>query len=185
MRANNKDFKNLSRQLIVEALLELMKEKPYQDISVTEITKKADVARRTFYFNYSDKDDVLEEFLEMFGKRLFKRINEKTNERMSSKNFIRIYFEFWKEEIEFATILIKNNLFIRLFMLIEDDKIAFDNKLKEEVKNILTKEEENYFLIFHATGLWSLLELWVKNGAKETPEEMAKIYEKIIGVNLK
>ena len=37
MKASNHLYKNLSRQFIVEALLDLMNEKSYQDISVTDM----------------------------------------------------------------------------------------------------------------------------------------------------
>jgi AcrR family transcriptional regulator len=38
-----------SQSAIAEALLNLMKEKPYSKISVSEICKRAGVSRQTFY----------------------------------------------------------------------------------------------------------------------------------------
>ena len=48
-----------TRQLLRDALLALLKEKRYEEISVQDIIERADVARSTFYMHYMDKDDLL------------------------------------------------------------------------------------------------------------------------------
>ncbi len=42
-----------------QALVELMDKTPYDQITVTDITKKAGVSRMTFYRSYRSKDDIL------------------------------------------------------------------------------------------------------------------------------
>lgn len=48
-----------SQKWLVEALLALMREKPYRDIKIKDITNKAQVDRSTFYRNFSSKEDIL------------------------------------------------------------------------------------------------------------------------------
>ena len=48
-----------SKQMIKEALLSLMIEKPFDRISITDIVKKADINRGTFYAHYANTSDVL------------------------------------------------------------------------------------------------------------------------------
>ncbi len=48
-----------SQTQITDALFALMEEKQYQDISITEICKKANVSRQTFYSLFSSKDNVI------------------------------------------------------------------------------------------------------------------------------
>ena len=55
-----------TRQAIKEILLEELKTKPYSKITVTEICKKAEMNRGTFYLHYYDIDDVLNDILEDF-----------------------------------------------------------------------------------------------------------------------
>ena len=55
-----------TRQAIKEILLEELKNKPYSKITVTEICKKAEMNRGTFYLHYYDIDDVLNDILEDF-----------------------------------------------------------------------------------------------------------------------
>lgn len=47
-----------------DALIELAREKPYEDIAVKEVLDRADVGRSTFYTHFGDKDDLLESSIE-------------------------------------------------------------------------------------------------------------------------
>ena len=48
-----------TRAFLQRALVELMSEKDYQKISISEITDRAGLARPTFYLHYSSKDELL------------------------------------------------------------------------------------------------------------------------------
>ncbi|WP_143803627.1 TetR/AcrR family transcriptional regulator, partial [Oenococcus oeni] len=48
-----------SKQWLSEALIELMKTKDYQDISITEIAQKAELSRKTFYHSFKNKEAVI------------------------------------------------------------------------------------------------------------------------------
>ncbi|WP_211370370.1 TetR/AcrR family transcriptional regulator [Nonomuraea turkmeniaca] len=48
-----------TRRLIQEALVELVLEKSYDAVTVTDIINRADVGRSTFYTHFTDKQDVL------------------------------------------------------------------------------------------------------------------------------
>lgn len=50
-----------SRKLIRQAFFELLKEKSFEKITVTDIVKKADINRSTFYAHYPDVMGVVEE----------------------------------------------------------------------------------------------------------------------------
>ena len=51
----------LTKRLMKDALLELMEEKPFAKISVTELCERADVNRSTFYAHYADTAALLAE----------------------------------------------------------------------------------------------------------------------------
>ena len=48
-----------SKNMYVSALLELMNEKPYNQISISELSDKADLSRRTFYRLFNSMDEIL------------------------------------------------------------------------------------------------------------------------------
>lgn len=54
-----------SRRLINEAVAQLMQEKPLDKITVTDVVKRADINRGTFYAHYADVPDVLAQQMEV------------------------------------------------------------------------------------------------------------------------
>jgi AcrR family transcriptional regulator len=66
-----------TRDTLGDALVELMHEKPFDDITVQEVLDRAGVGRSTFYAHYKDKDDLLlsdvEDFFKMFSTMLTRR----------------------------------------------------------------------------------------------------------------
>lgn len=53
-----------SKYALSNALLTLIREKPYEKISIQEIAKRAYVSRTTFYNHFTDKDDVIRAILQ-------------------------------------------------------------------------------------------------------------------------
>ena len=56
--------KEQSREWIAEAFFNLLKKKKYESITVSEIVKKADLSRRTFYRVFENKYDIIKYMLE-------------------------------------------------------------------------------------------------------------------------
>lgn len=52
-----------TEQAIKEAFMELVKEKGYNQVTVSDICKKANINRNTFYLHYLDKDDLVGKML--------------------------------------------------------------------------------------------------------------------------
>jgi AcrR family transcriptional regulator len=65
LQKNSKSNRQVERtkSWIFEAVMHLMNEKPYDKITVSDITEKAGIARTTFYRNYTDKDEIIFEYL--------------------------------------------------------------------------------------------------------------------------
>lgn len=60
MRQNKVDRRSQrTRHLLMHAMVDLMREKRYDSITVQEISDRADVGRSTFYAHFTDKDDLL------------------------------------------------------------------------------------------------------------------------------
>ena len=58
-----KSYRNAvrSKTMIRQAFLELLQEKPYEKITVTDIAQRADLNRSTFYAHYPDVQGLIEE----------------------------------------------------------------------------------------------------------------------------
>lgn len=53
-----------SKKIITETLLRLMEQYPYSEITVKLILLESTVSRKTFYRNFSSKDDVLNSYID-------------------------------------------------------------------------------------------------------------------------
>jgi len=53
-----------TKSVIKDSLLEEMKSKPFADVGITHICKRADISRSTFYLHYGNLIDVLEEIID-------------------------------------------------------------------------------------------------------------------------
>jgi AcrR family transcriptional regulator len=51
------------------ALVDLMEKKPLEEISITELTKKAGVSRMSYYRSFDSKQHILEEHLQTIVRR--------------------------------------------------------------------------------------------------------------------
>ena len=79
-----------SKKMIRESLYVLMKEKPLNKISVTEICKKADVNRSTFYSYYTDIYDLHQKILKEFfllQRNVIKHIKETIRNKSALSEF--------------------------------------------------------------------------------------------------
>ena len=70
-----------TRRALREAMLDLMEEKGYDQVTVEELTDRADIGRTTFYLHYSAKQDLL---LEQFGELLDQLVDQLSQIPLSS-----------------------------------------------------------------------------------------------------
>ncbi len=107
----------LAVDCIYQALIQLMEIKPYEDITITDITKKAGVSRMAYYRNYREKDDILIDHL--------KKTLKKTESRISVRSDLA-QKDFWKESIRLRQKDPINELILRAGLLDKAFKIHLD-----------------------------------------------------------
>ena len=60
---SNREAKNFTKECVVQAFLQLLEEKEYQKITVSEIAKKSGVSRNAIYRNFKSKEMILKIYL--------------------------------------------------------------------------------------------------------------------------
>lgn len=172
-----------SRRWITKALLELMMEKPYEKISITEIATEADVVRRTFYRNFESKEDVIKTYIESIFKgfiELMKENHEDQNEVVAAD-----FFKYMNRHKVFLKLLEENNMFDLILQVFEERLNEFDEKYQKEPYKSMTETYKKYHNAFHTAGMWYMLETWLKSGMEESPEELGEIFTNVMTNNLK
>ena len=68
-----------TKKLLKQALAQLMDEKEFKDITVRDITERADLNRGTFYLHYTDTYDILNKIENEILFNIQSMVDEKTN----------------------------------------------------------------------------------------------------------
>lgn len=164
-----------SKQMLLIALLELMEYKPYSSISIKELAECAGLDRKTFYRNFTSKEEVLclrlQEMCQVYIKEL------RGLPRLTSYAGTKAYFQICSQHLHFFMLLKKNNL-LPLVLIKFDEYLSELNTLF--LDNPLYREKSPYELYYQAGGFWNVTIRWLEGGAKESPEEMAQIIGEIM-----
>ncbi|MBE6688994.1 MAG: TetR/AcrR family transcriptional regulator [Ruminococcaceae bacterium] len=169
-----------------KALISLLEEKAFEYITVSEICKRAEVNRSTFYLHYENTADLLNEtarfllndFAAYFNVDV-ENITEKFKaDSLDELNFIsdaylHPYLSYIKENrILFSTILSHsvsfgfNEIFQRLY-----DNIF--NPILEKYNYPAT--DRKYAMMFYLNGITAVVTEWLKDGCQKTIEEVSQI----------
>lgn len=165
--------KQKSRRIIMDAFVELLREKDIEKISLIEIANKANVNRGTIYLNFTDKYDVLEQCIEENLSEVFKdcRENIDANEIASSKESILMVLEQLEKRFDFYRSLLKNTNFSAFRRSIHDEvvrTIRAIGAIREDAKEL----QSEIAIEFLASGISGALEWWFKNGDNYPAEQM-------------
>lgn len=167
-----------SSSWIYDALAELMKEKKYAEITVTEIVEKAKLGRATFYRNFDSLDDVLrlkcdETFNELYEYLVeYYRTNSILNTGINTV-FIKPFLRYWYVNSLIIELLIKANR----FDIINE---SFTNMFKlflphlNKSHDIIWKHMD-YFVAIRSGVAINVLIQWIKNDKNIAPDDLADL----------
>lgn len=191
-----------TRRVIRQCLTELLKTKRIQDITVREISEKADINRGTFYLHYRDIFDLMEQIENELLEELEDVLNHfKASDLLSNPAlvFTRV-FHLVKENSDMVSILIGQNGDINFVNRLKD--IVREKCLKDWMElfrpgagggrqtsrssqnTLLDDSAFEAYYSFTVTGCIGLVQYWLDSGLKETPEQLASLVEQIISKGL-
>ena len=158
-----------SRKRIVDSLICLLGKKSYESITVSELCRKAQVDRRTFYRNFRNKEDVMEFHISALKEEYLSFLNrlEKRNIRSMAES----QFVFWKKHLPFLTSLQSRSALSGLLLQTSNEFIP---TVYLQYHNDLPSHFE-YKARFVIGGFVNILLYWIETGTKEDPEEIAEI----------
>lgn len=172
--------KTESKQYIKKALTLLLQDKPFEQISISDITRKAGINRGTFYLHYKDKYDMLKQFKEELLTNLYTIL--RNNHHDTDRYTILVNtFAYLQSDFEF----------IQAFSMISS--MNFSKTIKDFVLDIILEFPQSktvisehygvpypYAIEVYLASIESLISLWVSTGGKETPQEMTTIISKVL-----
>ncbi len=164
LRMSNEESNRLTRECLQTALIHMMSEKPFEQITITELVKRSGVSRTAFYRNYASKDMILTELSNAFFGELTKSLSGV----VTREDFYRWYLDAFQTVHNHAAtfqLLMQSHLPKR--------KLIGTDVILEKVRPSATPEE-HYRLVALENGFAAILASWFLSGMKESVEFMAR-----------
>ena len=177
-----------TQALLKDGLTELMQTKPVQNITVRELTDYVNLNRGTFYLHYRDIQDLLEHLENDILDEFIEITNAHQPQDMKGKPFPLI--------CDLYKFLEKNSDFVKL-VLVNNQEQNFMNRIKEIIRERCVNDWDEIFAnadprlseiysSYVLSGCIGIIENWIRNGTRQSPEELARYTEDITlnGLNI-
>jgi len=166
---------------ILEALLELSKEKSINEISIRELTERAKIHRNTFYIHYTDVYGILDDLENHMCTVAAEATEQFTPQQLreNASDVLEIIFSYLKERREYCMLMLENRT-----------RISVGQKVLESVfEKYLTAFEDSCdrqafaFQVqfrYCTSGVIGIVLYWIERGCMESPKEMAELTGKLM-----
>ncbi len=157
-----------TKKAIYYALKELLKEQPFNKITINDIAKQCNINRQTFYYHFIDKEDLVEWICK---EEMGSVLNSKDKCQTWQEKFLAVFTLMLDEKLFIVNIyhsvsleILRDNLYRLVFPIIyeEIDKISKNNQLAEQEKVFITD--------FYKYAFVAIVLDWVKNDMQEDPK---------------
>ena len=172
-----------TRKLIYQTLLELMKEKTFEEIKVSDICSKAMINRSTFYAHYEDKYELLVDFLSNLKEEFAHELNESCKENLSIREYYIRLISLFLDHIDskrdvYNSVMINNRSSIMMDILLSVVNDDIVKRFKENDINLKVPTE--VISKFYLGGVINIGMDWLSNSGKYTKEEILDYLELLI-----
>ncbi len=171
-----------TRLQLRQAMMELLGRKSVQEITVRELTRLADVNRGTFYRHYRDIYDFLEQTEEGLIAEFTAVLDAYSNEslRIGLVPILTDVFTFARRNAGLCEALLDMRVDQRFFQRLSG--LLYERCVGEWQGLYALGEIErgSYVLEFVMAGAVSLIRTWTARGFDRTPEEMARLADRLI-----
>ena len=176
-----------TREAIFLAFTELLSEKNFNQITVSDIIQRADIGRATFYAHFETKDFLLKELCEELFCHIFDSINEEDHQHKhifqcddQDSVFEHLFLHFQKNDNQILELLScqNNELFLSYFKtnllrLVESQIDTFSSQKASKLPH-------SFYVNHIASTFVETVRWWIQNKMVETPEEITEYFLTVI-----
>lgn len=163
-----------SLQQLAGGLFYHLKCRPFTDIPVTDICRKAKVSRRTFYRNCERKEDLILYCTDVLVSELLGQVDFRERD---PRKLYTDFFQYWEMHRSFLEQIYRNrlfDLFLTEFVTVCNSSMRYplqEDSLKTSADRELHRRYSNIFII---GGLGLMLREWAAEGFAHSAGELAE-----------
>lgn len=168
-----------TRETLFDTLIQLLKEKEFERITIQEIADRADVNRGTVYLHFEDKYDLLNRCIESYLVRLNDSCLPIEPSESPEVSLLRT-FRYLEDSADIYSVLIRSEgmaaFRLRLSELLRQgveqqfDRLVADDRLNKEIS-----------IQFVTTAIVGLFEWWIARSMPYSAEEMVRQLMLLLG----
>jgi AcrR family transcriptional regulator len=166
-----------TRKWLQNALIELMKEKPFEDIQITEIAERAQVSRPAFYLHFRSKEDLLLSHVDMIFNEFHEELSiEIQRGNIDQKASAVMFFQYWERYADTLNLVIQADT---SNILLERLKEYVEIMLNEKMPKMGSSARDplrDYRIGFISGGAYMLLTQWILQKMPISAEKMGILF---------
>ena len=164
-----------SSELLYKGLIDCMSIKEYSKITIADISEASTVGRATFYRNFDNIADILHwKLSQHFIEKLSGYVD--LNPYPEKKNgFLLHVFNYWTKNSEVLELLLKIDRIDIIYKCFKEYSHIIIDHMKKQV--LVSDFNYDYFIAIRFGILVGIIDTWIKNGKKDSAEELVNIVE--------
>ena len=175
-----------TRRRLHDALIQLILEKGYDNVTIHEITEQADLSRATFYLHYKTKDELLASSLEEMFDELMESVQELMLKRQLDTSYdgdapslpafkhVAEYSDLYKSLLGEKGVSSVINRILNYIARIgaKQYRLIIDGQDEDELP-VPIEVTARYM----AGAMFSMVSWWIEQDMPYSPEDMAKHFD--------
>lgn len=149
-----------SKKLITDALVELLDEKPLDKITVTDIVRKADINRGTFYAHYANVSDVVTSMFQNAFKVIKTTLTAPDFDTYEDLGQMLVQLQMvMEQDLDFYRKIYTSDMNMQIYEQISNVLLSFILDQEDKVSDV-SHEDFLFYSSFYSGGIMKLYKDW-------------------------
>lgn len=168
----------MTKLLLKQSLIELMREKSIHEISIKDICAGADVNRSTFYRHYNTQFELYDDVLEDITKDIGEIYASCAGEDYTAQNFLTEILKYIEENRDTFLVILSGNSNVSMGE-------TFNRFTNRFIDTENASELSVYIIQFIAAGMTSFIWTWLNKEQRRSAEDVALIISSVMTHGIK
>ena len=165
----------MTREMLKQSLIELMKDKPIHEISIKKICETADVNRSTFYHHYDSQYELFNDILNDIGNDITKMLRKHQGTQDWMTNTLADAFTYIEDRRDMFLVVLSENSGFSIggtISLYVERFISITSESSSEIAEYCTQ--------FATAGMTSVVWKWLNSEERVSPKDLANMVSRLL-----
>lgn len=165
----------MTREILKQSLIELMKDKPIHEISIKKICETADINRSTFYHHYDSQYDLFNDILSDIGNDITEMVRAHSTSPNWMNNILIDAFTYIEKRRETFLVILSENSGFSVGETLTSYVERFVNATAES-----SSEIAKYCTQFAAAGMTSVVWKWLNAEERMPAKDLGNMISSLL-----